>query len=529
MQDGRSNSGAQPHMEELAVIAHRLLVILLGGDGRRPILGSHTNCSPCLLLKTIEFSPAMFSVQSGQIVVNCNTEALLQSCIELLGGNEVRRMERRSIYRRVCPSIVKLRWEVNKEESTIIFHNVPVILDLQKKDFVKAMQLQLPEGTYLLRCGKEHRRMISDTRITEPCLVSLRFKINSFLRVTCIPLSISCLQQVKEKSVVKEAVRIFPTRLAHNPNHTIFSLFRMLTATDHDISEEDLAFLCSPTFRSEHIYRPRPTPIFCVDTKRSSLSLPHIKTTQYWEFLIGLCENVGYPKSDPSSHENVPVTPPCKPVVQVRGPSIVVKRLQALVLPSRHPSTYSCFVQFSSGNLLSLDMVRKGLNLSKKGVVMEVTIYVGLAAKRLRATVNLGSNKKKALLDVDQGEGVDQGWGLDQDNSGYADDAVAVCTEKQRVEDVFGNELPDFEVESEDCLESLIDDPFLSSSAADEITIVDEDEAEISTLGVRTLDENENPPNSKQVIEKEKYNELRMKEIERMRLLEEVKKRVGRD
>ena len=130
---------------------------------------------------------------------------------------------------------------------------------------------------------------------------------------------------------------------------------------------------------------------------------------------------------------------------------------------------------------------------------------------------------------MDQGEGVDQGWGLDQDNSGYADDAVAVCTEKQRVEDVFGNELPDFEVESEDCLESLIDDPFLSSSAADEITIVDEDEAEISTLGVRTLDVNENPPNSKQVIEKEKYNELRMKEIYRMRLLEEVKKRVGRD
>ena len=149
---------------------------------------------------------------------------------------------------------------------------------------------------------------------------------------------------------------------------------------------------------------------------------------------------------------------------------------------------------------------------------------MGLAAKRLRATVNLGSNKKKALLDVDQGERVGQGWALNQDN------AVAVCTEKQGVEDVFGNELPDFEVGSEDCFESLLDDPFLSSSIADEITIVDESEAEISTLGVlRTLDENENPLNLKQVIEKEKYNELRMKEMERMRLLEEVKKRVGRD
>ena len=297
------------------------MVILLGGEGKRPILGSHSNCSPCLLLRTIESSPAMFSVQSGQIVVNRNVEPLLQSCIELVGGDQVRRMERRSIYRRVCPSIVKLRWEVNKEESTIIFHNVPAILDLRKKDFVKAIQLQLPEATYILRCGKEHRRMISDTRITEPCLVSLRFKVNSSLRVTCIPLSISWLQQVKEKSVVREAVRIFPTRLADNPNHTIFSLFRMLTATEHDISEEDLAFLCSPTFRSEHIYRPMPAPIFCVDTKRS-LSLAHIKTTQYWEFLIGLCENVDYPKSDPSCHEKVPLTLPCKPVVQVKPKKI---------------------------------------------------------------------------------------------------------------------------------------------------------------------------------------------------------------
>ena len=76
----------------------------------------------------------------------------------------------------------------------------------------------------------------------------------------------------------------------------------------------------------------------------------------------------------------------------------------------------------------------------------------------------------------------------------------------------------------------MLDDPFLSSSIADEITIVDDSEAEISTLGVLpALDENENPPNSKQVIEKEKYSEPSMKEIERMRLLEEVKKRVGRD
>ena len=171
--------------EEISVIAHRLLVILLGGEGRR-ILGSHSNCSPCLLLKTLEFSPTMFSVQSGQIVVNRQTETLLQSCIELLGSDKVKRMERRTIYRRVCPTMVKLQWEVDKEESTIIFHNVPAILDLRKKDLVKVMKLQLPEGTYLLRCGKEHRRMIYDTRITEPCLVSLRFKINSSLRVTCI-------------------------------------------------------------------------------------------------------------------------------------------------------------------------------------------------------------------------------------------------------------------------------------------------------------------------------------------------------
>ena len=161
---------------------------------------------------------------------------------------------------------------------------------------------------------------------------------------------------------------------------------------------------------------------------------------------------------------------------------------------------------------------------------------MGLAAKRLRATVNLGSNKKKAWLDVDQGERVGQGWGLNQDYSGCADDTVAVCAEKQGVEDVFGNELP--EVGSEDCFESLLDDPLLSSSTADEITIVDEGDVEISTMGVLpTLDENENPPNLKQVIEKEvktrrfvsfaKYNELRMKETERMRLLEEVKKRVG--
>ena len=188
------------------MVAHRLLVLLLGGEGGKRILNSHSNCSPCLLLKTIQSSPAMFSVQfgkynirwwtSGQIVANRNIEVLLQSCIKLLGGDKVRRMVDRSIYRSVCPNMVKLRWEVNKEENTIIFHNVPAILDLRKKDFVKVIQLQLPEGTYLLRCGKEHRRMISDTKITEPCLVFLQFKIDSSMRIVCIPLSISCLQQV---------------------------------------------------------------------------------------------------------------------------------------------------------------------------------------------------------------------------------------------------------------------------------------------------------------------------------------------
>ena len=130
------------------MVAHRLLVLLLGGEGGKNILNSHSNCSPCLLLKTVQSSPAMFTVQfgqyhirwwtSGQIVANRNIEVLLQSCIKLLGGNKVRCMvDRRSIYRSVCPSMVKLRWEVNKEESTIIFHNVPAILDLRKKDFVK--------------------------------------------------------------------------------------------------------------------------------------------------------------------------------------------------------------------------------------------------------------------------------------------------------------------------------------------------------------------------------------------------------
>ena len=319
---------------EEPVIAYRLMVVLLGGEGRGVssssgedgrmgpnvpnMLHTHSNCSPCLLLKTIESSPAMFSVQSGQIVVNRNIESLLQSCIKLLAGDEVRKVKRTSIYRRVCPNIARLRWEVNKEESTIIFHNVPAILDLRKKDFVKAMQLQLPEGTYLLRCGKEHRRMISDIRITEPCLVSLRFKVNSSLRLTCIPLSISCVQQVKEKAIAREAVRIFPTRLADNPNHTIFSLFRMLTAAEHDISGEDLAFLCTPAFRNEHIYTPMPAaPILSVNTKRSSISLPDIKTSHYWEFLIGLCENVDYPNCDPSCAYDVPMNLPSKPVVQV--------------------------------------------------------------------------------------------------------------------------------------------------------------------------------------------------------------------
>ena len=55
--------------------------------------------------------------------------------------------------------------------------------------------------------------------------------------------------------------------------------------------------------------------------------------------------------------------------------------------------------------------------------------------------------------------------------------------------------------------------------------------------GTLTLDENDNPPNLKQVKEKEKktrrfvslakYNARRSKEIERMKLLEEVKKRLG--
>ena len=172
----------------------------------------------------------------------------------------------------------------------------------------------------------------------------------------------------------------------------------------------------------------------------------------------------------------------------------------------------------------------------------KVTINVGLAAKRLRATVNLGSNKKKAWLDnVDQAEGVDQGQGLDQEPSGFAEDTVPVCTEKQRGEDVFGNEFPEFEAleGSEGCFESLLDNHFLSSSTAHEITIVDEVGVDKSSLedNLCTLDENENPPKLKQVLEKEKkpgglvsfgnHNELRMKEMERMRLLEEVKKRVG--
>ena len=123
---------------------------------------------------------------------------------------------------------------------------------------------------------------------------------------------------MKEKTVVREAVKIFPTRLADNPNHTIFSIFRMLNAADHHISEEDLPFLCTPAFRSNHIYNgPMPAPILYVNTKRSSISLPDIKTAQYWEFLIGLCENVDYPNCDPSCPEKVPVTLPCKPVVQV--------------------------------------------------------------------------------------------------------------------------------------------------------------------------------------------------------------------
>ena len=82
----------------------------------------------------------------------------------------------------------------------------------------------------------------------------------------------------------------------------------------------------------------------------------------------------------------------------------------------------------------------------------------------------------------------------------------------------------------------LLGDPFLSSSTAEEITIVDEDD--VDALVVPTLDENDNPPNLKQVVEKGKKNrrrlvshananELRLKDIERMKLLEEVKKRIG--
>ena len=192
-----------------------------------------------------------------------------------------------------------------------------------------------------------------------------------------------------------------------------------------------------------------------------------------------------------------------------------------------------------------------------------MTIHVGLAAKRLRATVNLGSNKKKAWLDqggwvnqgggleqlrgaeqgggldqgrgAEQGGGLDQGRGVEQDSSGCKEVAAVICTEKLEVEeDVFGLGFLDLEVQvdSEDIFESLLDDPILSSSTADEITIVDEGDVEVSAL-----DENENSTNLRQVIENEKKtrrfvsfancNELRSKEMERMKLLEEVKKRVG--
>ena len=62
---------------------------------------------------------------------------------------------------------------------------------------------------------------------------------------------------------------------------------------------------------------------------------------------------------------------------------------------------------------------------------------MGLAAQRLRATVNLGSNKKSTSLnvdeDVDQGERVGQGWGLDEEYHGCAVDTGAVfCTERER-------------------------------------------------------------------------------------------------
>ena len=179
----------------------------------------------------------------------------------------------------------------------------------------------------------------------------------------------------------------------------------------------------------------------------------------------------------------------------------------------------------------------------------KVTIHVGLAAKRLRATVNLGSSKKKPWLaqgwevdhgqSLEQGWNMDQGWGVEQDFNGCEDEAAVVNTKQQGDEEFFASELLDLQVQtdSDDCFESMVDDPFLSSSTAEEITIVDQDDVEVSTLKVPTLDENDNLPNLKQVIEKEKKtrrfvsrvksNELRLKESERMKLLEEVKKRVG--
>merc|ERR1712181_69095 len=116
---------------------------------------------------------------------------------------------------------------------------------------------------------------------------------------------------------------------------------------------------------------------------------------------------------------------------------------------------------------------------------------------------------------------------------GCEEEGVAVNTEQQGGEDCFASELLDLQVQSD--FESLFDDPLLSSSTAEEITIVYEDDVQVSTMEVLTLDENDNSPNLKQVKEKKtrwfvspsKFNELRLKEIERMKLLEEVKKRIG--
>ena len=72
---------------------------------------------------------------------------------------------------------------------------------------------------------------------------------------------------------------------------------------------------------------------------------------------------------------------------------------------------------------------------------VKVTIHVGLAAKRLRATVNLGSSKKKPWLahglDVDYGQGLKQGQKVEQDFNGCEDEAVVTNTEESGGKDFF--------------------------------------------------------------------------------------------